>query len=167
MNEYLIKHCGLDPLDATKTKSIGLVVASNANFYAPAGYPSLLHAGLRIVKLGRSSVTYRVGIFEGDKQQASVVGGFTHVFVDPVERRPVKGLPEEMLSGMRQLLWKLYNKIERFSSLSIKIPELQPHGQCNRRYCFPKRFFYALVFLRLWPTKTSEMDIILSRKWNN
>lgn len=104
MNEYLIKHCGLDPLDATKTKSIGLVVASNANFYAPAGYPSLLHAGLRIVKLGRSSVTYRVGIFEGDKQQASVVGGFTHVFVDPVERRPVKGLPEEMLSGMRQLL---------------------------------------------------------------
>lgn len=149
MNEYLIKHCGLDPLDATKTKSIGLVVASNANFYAPAGYPSLLHAGLRIVKLGRSSVTYRVGIFEGDKQQASVVGGFTHVFVDPVERRPVKGLPEEMLSGMRQLLWKLYNKIERFSSLSIKIPELLTPRSMQSSLLFPEAFLLCISIFTL------------------
>ena len=54
--------------------------------------------------MGRSSVTYRVGIFEGDNQEASVVGGFTHVFVDPIHRRPVPALPENMKSGMQKLL---------------------------------------------------------------
>ncbi|KAI9497089.1 HotDog domain-containing protein [Zychaea mexicana] len=104
VNEYLIRNCGLDPNDTTKTRPIGLVIASSANFYAPASYPNLLHAGLSITKIGRSSVTYRVGIFEGDKQEASMVGGFTHVFVDPIHRRPVSALPESMKSGMLTLL---------------------------------------------------------------
>lgn len=103
VNEYLIKHCGLDPLDASKTKPIGLVVASSANFYAPTSYPSVLEAGLRITKVGRSSVTYGVGIFEKGSEQASVVGGFTHVFVDPIERRPVAGLPEVMQRGLERI----------------------------------------------------------------
>ncbi|KAI9270360.1 thioesterase thiol ester dehydrase-isomerase [Phascolomyces articulosus] len=104
VNEYLIRHCQLNPQDTTKTRPIGLVIASSANFYAPASYPSLLTAGLSITKMGRSSVTYRVGIFEGDNQEASVVGGFTHVFVDPIHRRPVEALPENMKSGMQKLL---------------------------------------------------------------
>ncbi|KAI7860195.1 HotDog domain-containing protein [Circinella umbellata] len=104
VNEYLIRNCELNPQDTSKTRPIGLVIASSANFYAPASYPSLLHAGLSITKMGRSSVTYRVGIFEGDNQEASVVGGFTHVFVDPIYRRPVPGLPENMIVGMQKLL---------------------------------------------------------------
>ncbi|KAI8141179.1 HotDog domain-containing protein [Fennellomyces sp. T-0311] len=104
VNEYLIRNCGLDPQDATKTRPIGLVIASSANFYAPASYPNLLHAGLSITKMGRSSVTYRVGIFENDNEEASVVGGFTHVFVDPVNRRPVPSLPETMSVGMQKLV---------------------------------------------------------------
>lgn len=63
-----------------------------------------MQAGLCITKLGRSSVTYRVGIFEGDQPEACVVGGFTHVFVDPVERRPVKSVPEAMKPGLQAIL---------------------------------------------------------------
>ncbi|CDS09449.1 hypothetical protein LRAMOSA10809 [Lichtheimia ramosa] len=103
VNEYLIRQCGLDPLDTTKTKPIGLVIASSANFYAPASYPNLLQAGLCITKIGRSSVTYRVGIFQGDEEQACVVGGFTHVFVDPIHRRPVKALPENFKTGLEAI----------------------------------------------------------------
>lgn len=103
VNEYLIRQCGLDPLDTTKTKPIGLVIASSANFYAPASYPNLLQAGLCITKIGRSSVTYRVGIFQGDEDQACVVGGFTHVFVDPIHRRPVKALPGNFKAGLEAI----------------------------------------------------------------
>ncbi|KAI7880362.1 Thioesterase/thiol ester dehydrase-isomerase [Lichtheimia hyalospora FSU 10163] len=103
VNEYLIRKCGLDPLDTSKTKPIGLVIASSANFYAPASYPNLLQAGLCITKIGRSSVTYRVGIFQGDEEQACVVGGFTHVFVDPIHRRPVKALPDNFKAGFEAI----------------------------------------------------------------
>ncbi|KAG0175745.1 hypothetical protein DFQ28_003223 [Apophysomyces sp. BC1034] len=88
VNEYLIEHCGLDP--SSKTEPIGLVVTSSANFYAPASYPSILEVGLSVTKIGRTSITYRVGIFENKNPAACVVGGFTHVFVDPVHRRPVE-----------------------------------------------------------------------------
>ncbi|KAI8092932.1 HotDog domain-containing protein [Halteromyces radiatus] len=112
VNEYLIKYCGLDPLDKSQTKPIGLVVHSSANFYAPASYPSVMEAGLVISKLGKSSVTYRVGIFEkksnnGNNDEhnlASVVGGFTHVFVDPKARKPVVSLPTEILAGLQPLI---------------------------------------------------------------
>ncbi|KAL7309673.1 hypothetical protein PS15m_010525 [Mucor circinelloides] len=104
INEYLIKKCGLDTSSENKTKPIGLVVASQANFYASASYPNMIHAGLSISKIGKSSVTYRVGIFEQENPLACVVGGFTHVFVDPVTRRPVKELPKEFLEGFKELL---------------------------------------------------------------
>ncbi|ORZ19814.1 putative thioesterase [Absidia repens] len=109
VNEYLIRFCGLEPLDKTETKPIGLVVHSSAQFFAPASYPSVMEAGLVISKLGKSSVTYRVGIFEqqpdGDSsgRLAAVVGGFTHVFVDPKTRRPVSSLPAELLDGLQKL----------------------------------------------------------------
>ncbi|KAI8333633.1 HotDog domain-containing protein [Chlamydoabsidia padenii] len=104
VNEYLIRNCGLEPLDKTGTKPIGLVVHSSANFYSPASYPSIIQAGLIISKLGNSSVTYRVGLFEKDDSLAVVVGGFTHVFVDPQSRRPVSCLPDDMLLGVRALM---------------------------------------------------------------
>ncbi|CEP20159.1 hypothetical protein [Parasitella parasitica] len=104
INEYLIRKCGLDTSSDNKTKPIGLVVTSQANFYASASYPSMIHAGLSISKIGKSSVTYRVGIFEQENPLACVVGGYTHVFVDPVTRRPVAELPKDFLEGFRQLL---------------------------------------------------------------
>ncbi|KAI7898302.1 HotDog domain-containing protein [Cokeromyces recurvatus] len=103
INEYLIKHCGLQPGNISN-KPIGLVVASQANFYASASYPSIIDAGLSIAKIGNSSVTYRVGIFEKDSPLACVVGGFTHVFVDSVHRKPVQSLPEEFLEGFKKII---------------------------------------------------------------
>lgn len=104
VNEYLLKYCGLDPLDTSNTKPKHLVASSWATFYASAAYPSLFHVGLCITKIGRSSVAYRLGIFEGDQTEACVVGGYTHVFIDPVHRRPVKELPSWMRAGMEPIL---------------------------------------------------------------
>ncbi|KAG1464013.1 hypothetical protein G6F46_000762 [Rhizopus delemar] len=102
INQYLIKHCGLEPNN--NNKPIGLVVSSSANFYAPASYPSVIDAGLCISKVGKSSVTYRVGLFVKDQSLACVVGGFTHVFVDSVNRRPVHSLPNTFIEALQPIL---------------------------------------------------------------
>ena len=61
VNSYLITHCGQDP---TKSERIGLVVSSRASFFAPLSFPEVLELGLRVVALGRSSVTYEVGVWK-------------------------------------------------------------------------------------------------------
>ncbi|KAJ2964751.1 hypothetical protein NQZ79_g270 [Umbelopsis isabellina] len=102
VNNYLIDKCDLQP--QSSVSPIGLVVSSSANFYQPISFPAVVEAGLAIVKIGKSSVTYKVGIFERGKEQASVVGGFTHVFVNAADRRPISQLPSAMKQGMEAIL---------------------------------------------------------------
>lgn len=60
---------------------------------------------LRVVKLGKSSVTYEIGVFEKDKDDVCAVGEFVHVFVDSQSRRPrVEGMGQTMKEGLSKLL---------------------------------------------------------------
>ncbi|KAF9478089.1 thioesterase, partial [Pholiota conissans] len=86
VNTYLIEKCGLDP----KTSPlIGLVVSSYCQFFAPLGFPQVLDLGLRVNKLGNSSVSYEVGVFEQGKDVPAAVGGYTHVFVGSESRKSI------------------------------------------------------------------------------
>lgn len=67
-----------------------------AQFFSPLSFPDVLDLGLRVAQLGRSSVTYEVGVFKclGDETPGSLdtpaaVGGYTHVFVDKHSRKSV------------------------------------------------------------------------------
>ncbi|KAL7277908.1 thioesterase [Trametes coccinea BRFM310] len=84
VNTYLIKHAHLSP---TTSPLIGLVVSSFCHFFSPLSFPAVLDLGLRVTKLGSSSVTYEVAVFEEGTQQPSAVGGYTHVFVDRETRK--------------------------------------------------------------------------------
>ncbi|KAJ7494600.1 thioesterase [Mycena galericulata] len=99
VNTYLIEQCGLDP---PTSPLIGLVISSFCEFFAPLSFPQVLDLGLRVNKLGTSSVSYEVGVFAEEKDQPAAVGGYTHVFVDAIER---KSAP--MASGTREGLSKL------------------------------------------------------------
>ncbi|KAK9710206.1 hypothetical protein K7432_008597 [Basidiobolus ranarum] len=101
VNTYLIQQCKLVP--SSSTGPIGLVISSFATFHAPVSFPVVIEAGLAITKIGNSSVKYQVGIFEKDKDIASVIGGFTHVFVSQPDRRPIKQIPEDMKIGLSQI----------------------------------------------------------------
>lgn len=115
INDYLARCCGVNPGNAGPSDLIGLVVSSYSNFYRPLSFPQTLELGLRVVKLGNSSVTYEVGVFEGDieaseVQTAAAVGGYTHVFVENGSRKSVRmdgnirrGL-EKLLSSPRSML---------------------------------------------------------------
>ncbi|MEL6687317.1 MAG: thioesterase family protein [Pseudomonadota bacterium] len=87
VNQWLIE-AGL--LELGQSKTIGLVVETKCNFFAPITFPQTVHAGLRIAKIGSSSVTYEIGLFADDETQTAARGHFVHVYVDEKTRRPVK-----------------------------------------------------------------------------
>ena len=65
----------------------------------------VLDLGLRVNKLGKSSVAYEVGVFEKGKNDVKVVGGYTHVFVERQKNRPApNGMLEDIRRGLKRLL---------------------------------------------------------------
>ena len=87
VNCYLIDN-GL--LDLNTSETIGLAVETGCKYFDSVEYPDIVHAGLRVTKLGNSSVTYDIGMFKNDTPTAAAQGHFIHVYVDKKTRRPVK-----------------------------------------------------------------------------
>ena len=85
INNWLIREAGLD-IHAGDV--IGVCVQSHCEFKASAAYPEPIQVGLRVGRLGNSSVTYQVGLYRADRQVLLAEGSFTHVFVDRATRRP-------------------------------------------------------------------------------
>ena len=85
VNEHLIREGGLD---IRASPMIGLVVETGCRFYRPLSFPGVVDAGLRVRKLGVSSVTYEIGLFAHGERQPSASGHFVHVWVDRATGRP-------------------------------------------------------------------------------
>lgn len=79
VNRYLIEEGGLD---INKGSIVGYVVNSGCEYHTPAAYPEALEAGIRVERLGNSSVQYGIAVFRRDEPLAVVSGHFVHVFVD-------------------------------------------------------------------------------------
>lgn len=92
VNEFLISK---GVLDIEHSKVIGLVIETQCNYFASVAFPEPVTAGLRVTKLGNSSVRYEVGIFREGEESASAQGHFVHVYVDRESRRP-SAIPEPM-----------------------------------------------------------------------
>ena len=82
-------------LDIHHGEVIGLVVETQCNYFAPIAFPQAVTAGVRVARLGRSSVTYEIGLFAEDAPDSAAAGHFIHVYVDRATRRPVP-LPEPL-----------------------------------------------------------------------
>lgn len=86
VNRRLIERGVLDPKGG---ETIGLVIESRCRYFAPLSFPDRVDAGLRVEKLGNSSVTYAIGLFRAGEAAAAAEGRFVHVYVDRLTRRPV------------------------------------------------------------------------------
>ncbi|GLA41422.1 hypothetical protein AnigIFM63309_009512 [Aspergillus niger] len=123
INTYLITHCGMDPFthnnptlttptpssssstpSSFKSSQVGIMVSSYCDYFSSVSFPDILDLGLRVTKLGNSSVTYEVGVFKEGEEEVKVVGGYTHVFVARETMRPTK---EGMEDGVRRALERL------------------------------------------------------------
>ena len=92
VNAYLIEH---GVLDIHHGQAIGLVIETQCNYFSPLAFPQTVDAGLRVARLGHSSVRYEVALFAQDQELCAARGHFVHVYVDRVTRRPVS-LPEPL-----------------------------------------------------------------------
>jgi acyl-CoA thioester hydrolase len=87
VNAWLID-AGL--LDIHGGDPIGLVVETGCRYARPLAFPEPVEVGLAVSSLGRSSVTYRLGVFGKGGEEAAAEGHFTHVYVGRASRRPVE-----------------------------------------------------------------------------
>lgn len=86
VNAWLIEE---GALDIQQGATIGLVIETQCNYFAPLTFPQAVQAGLRVGHVGTSSVRYEVGIFAAGEDHAAACGHFIHVYVDKATRRPV------------------------------------------------------------------------------
>ena len=76
-------------LDIHGGQTIGLVIETQCNYFAPLAFPQTIEAGIRVARLGNSSVRYEVGLFAQGQPLTAAHGHFVHVYVDRDTRRPV------------------------------------------------------------------------------
>ena len=100
VNAYLIAEGGLDIHGGDV---VGFVVSSACDYFASIAFPDAIEVGLRVGKLGNSSVQYELAIFRAGEEQACAAGRFVHVFVDRASNRPVS-IPERSGSALERLL---------------------------------------------------------------
>ncbi|KAH7375379.1 thioesterase family protein [Plectosphaerella cucumerina] len=101
VNTYLIEHCGLEP---SSSPQYGIVVHSHSDYFASIAFPAVAELALRVNSLGRSSVTYEIGLFERGVGPVRAVGEFTHVFVERSTGRPAAaGMDARTRGGLERI----------------------------------------------------------------
>lgn len=85
VNGWLIENGVLDPATSLE---VFLVVDTRCSYFSELVFPDVVHAGLKVSRLGRSSVSYRIALFRGAAETASAQGTFIHVQVDKQSRQP-------------------------------------------------------------------------------
>ena len=100
VNGYLID---AGALDIHRGEVIGLVVETHCNYFAPVEFPTAIEAGLRVARIGGSSVRYEVGLFAEGQPTTAARGHFIHVYVDRATRRPAP-LPDPLKRALEALL---------------------------------------------------------------
>lgn len=99
VNEWLIRG-GL--LDTKASAAIGLVAETGCRYHAEMAFPQKITAGLRVAKLGTSSVRYEIGLFAEDSDTAAAEGFFVHVYVDASTHKtcPIPAETRAALEGL-------------------------------------------------------------------
>ncbi len=100
VNQYLIEQ---GALDIGESPVVGLVVETQCNYFASITFPDVVHAGLRVARLGSTSVRYEIGLFRNDDPDTAARGHFIHVYVDRETRRPVE-LPAVLRAALTPLV---------------------------------------------------------------
>jgi len=100
VNAHLIER---GVLDIHHGETIGLVIETQCNYFSSVAFPQTVEAGLRVARIGSSSVRYEVGLFVQGEPLTAAKGHFIHVYVDRANRRPAQ-LPAPLRAELEALL---------------------------------------------------------------
>ena len=101
VNAWLIEQ---GALDIHQGSTIGLVIETQCNYFAPLSFPQTIEAGIRVARLGSSSVRYEVGLFAQGDDVCAARGHFVHVYVERESCRPVSALPDKLKTVLETLV---------------------------------------------------------------
>lgn len=90
-------------LDYRQGETVGLVVETGCQFFSPIAFPDTVTAGIRVTKIGTSSVRYEVGLFANDSDVAAAQGHFVHVYVGANDHQPA-ALPDAFRAALEPLV---------------------------------------------------------------
>jgi acyl-CoA thioester hydrolase len=100
VNNYLIDHGGLDIAAAPV---IGVAVETMCRFTQSVAYPETIELGLRVSKIGNSSVRYELAVFRKGSDIAIASGHFVHAFVERATNKPVS-VPDQIRAALKLLM---------------------------------------------------------------
>jgi acyl-CoA thioesterase FadM len=106
VNAHLFEATGLN---VRRLPAIGVVAETSCRYFREIGFPEPVDIGLVVERVGSSSVIYRIGLFQGDSDEAAAEGRFVHVYVDnfesrePGATRAVRPLPAEIRDAVEAL----------------------------------------------------------------
>lgn len=102
VNAHLYEATGLD---IRALPVIGIVAETGCRYFRELGFPAPIDTGLIVDRVGTSSISYRVGLFQGDGDQAAAEGRLVHVYVDNTRpERPVVAIPDVVRAAVAGLL---------------------------------------------------------------
>jgi acyl-CoA thioester hydrolase len=104
VNAHLMESVGTD---IRRLPAVGIVAEVSCRYFQEIGFPSSVELGLVVERLGRSSVVYRIGLFQGAGDEAAAEGRFVHVYVDNTVtsgQRPTVPVPDEIRSVLEPLV---------------------------------------------------------------
>lgn len=99
LTRYLIEQ---GRLDVRESAVVGVAVESLCRFHKSFAFPETIDGGLRVGKLGRSSVRYEIGLFSQGEDLAGAEGHFVHVFVERQSQRPTP-IPDRIRQALAQI----------------------------------------------------------------
>ena len=85
VNRHLTDHGLLQPAESPV---VGIVAETMCRFHRSLAFPDTVEAGVRVAKIGNSSVTYEIALFRKGEAEPAATGHFVHVYVDRATRRP-------------------------------------------------------------------------------
>jgi len=100
VNEHLVNAGGLDIRDGDV---VGFVVETSCRYFRPISFPETIDAGMRVTRLGRSSVTYEIALFRTGDPHPAAAGRFVHVWVDRKSVTPAE-LPARIREALQPLV---------------------------------------------------------------
>ena len=106
VNAHLMEASGAD---IRRLEAVGVVAEVSCRYFTELGFPEPVELGLAVERVGRSSVVYRVGLFQGPGEEAGAEGRFVHVYVENTGGRPDGGrgvvpVPEVVRAAVVPLL---------------------------------------------------------------
>jgi len=103
VNAHLVEATGVN---IRQLPAVGVVAETSCRYFREIGFPAPVDTGLVVERVGTSSVIYRIGLFQGDGDEAAAEGRFVHVYVDNTSgpgQRPVRPLPDEIRDVVERL----------------------------------------------------------------